>query len=236
MKNDIETLIIDRFIIDMNEGKYKINDKLPSENEMADLYGVPRISVRKAYVKLEEMGYLYPKQGKGRYVKDRQQAIELVLSGNESFSKKMLCKGYHLVSNNVICEKIDYDRSIFQELHVEKSDAVYKIGRLRIINGVPMALHISYVAKSVFTNIEQESKGIESMFQYYKQNGYKAFDSEKSILRISFPTLKERELLQCSNLIPLLTVETNCVDAVSKKVLEYTNIVYRSDCFKYIVP
>jgi GntR family transcriptional regulator len=220
----------------MNEGKYKIDDKLPSENEMADLYGVPRISVRKAYVKLEEMGYLYTKQGKGRYVNDRQQAIELVLSGNESFSKKMLDKGYHLVSSNVLCEKINYDRRIYQELHVEKCDAVYKIGRLRIINSVPMALHISYVAKSVFPNIEQESKDIESMFQYYKQNGYKAFDSEKSILSISFPILKERELLQCSNLIPLLTVETNCVDAVSKKVLEYTNIVYRSDCFKYIVP
>lgn len=106
MKNDIETMIIDRLINEMKEGKYKINDKLPSENEMADLYGIPRIIVRKAYEKLEEMGYLYSKQGKGRYLKDRQQAIELVLSGNESFSKKMLDKGYDLVSSNILCKKI----------------------------------------------------------------------------------------------------------------------------------
>jgi GntR family transcriptional regulator len=191
--------------------------------------------VRKAYEKLEDMGYINSIQGKGRYLKERHKQIELVMSGNESFSKKMLDKGYDFESENIFCTKIPYDEKIYKELGVAKEDEVYRIGRLRVIDKRPSAIHISYVAKSVFSDIAEAGKSIISIFEYYKSKGYKVFDSEKSILSISFPTLEEREFLQCSNLIPLLIVETNCIDKVSNTVLEYTKIIYRSDCFKYIV-
>jgi GntR family transcriptional regulator len=235
MKNDIETMIIDKLLFDINHGIYKNNSKLPSENELADSFKVPRIMVRKAYEKLEEMGYINSIQGKGRYLKERHKQIELMLSGDESFSKKMINKGYDFSSINIFCEKIVYDEKIYNELGVGKDDDVYRIGRLRIIDKRPSAIHISYVAKSIFKDISEIGKSIVSIFQYYKDKGYEQFDSEKSILSISFPTLEERELLECSSLIPLLIVETNCIDKISNKVLEYTKIIYRSDCFKYVV-
>lgn len=235
MKNQIESIIIDRLLTDINHGKYCSNEKLPSENELADYYKVSRMSIRKAYLRLQEMGYIYSKQGKGRFLKDRHQLIELILSGDQSFTKKMSDKGYKFASQNIFCEKIPYNNQIFNELRIRKDDEVYKIGRVRIVESRPIALHVSYVAKSVFQHIPQEGNTIESMFDYYKSKGYKKFESEKTILSISFPHLLEREILCCSELIPLLIVETNCIDSVSKKVLEYTKIQYRGDSFKYIV-
>lgn len=235
MNEEIENKIIDGLLLCINNNKYKAEDKLPSENELAYNYNVPRIIVRKAYEKLEQMGYICSKQGKGRYLKNRCEQIEVVLSGNESFSKKMIDKGYDFLSKNIFFEKIDYNQKIYEELGVNTEDEVFKIGRLRIINKIPMALHISYVAKSVFNDIEKVGKQICSMFQYYESEGYRRFESQMSILSISFPTKEEREILQCSNLIPLLLLETNCVDEATAKILEYTKIMYRSDCFKYIV-
>jgi len=235
MKKDIETLIIDKLMVDINDGKYQPNDKLPSENELSSVYNVPRIIIRKAYGRLGEMGYIYSKQGKGRYLKDRHKQIELVLSGNESFSKKMIDKGHDFLSKNIFCERIKYNEKIFNELGVTKDDEVYKIGRLRIVDKRPIAIHISYLAKSVFNDIDRIGKDIVSMFEFYRMRGYEKFDSGKSILSVSFPTLEEREILECSNLIPLLIVETNCIDKTTNKVLEYTKIFYRSDSFKYIV-
>lgn len=235
MGEEFENKIIDDLLLCINNNKYKPEDKLPSENELACDYNVPRIVVRKAYEKLEQMGYIYSKQGKGRYLKNRCEQIEFVLSGNESFSKKMIDKGYDFLSKNIIFEKINYNEKIYEELGVNKEDEVFKIGRLRVINKIPMALHISYVAKSVFKDIEKVGKQICSMFQYYESEGYSDFGSQLSILSISFPTHEEREILQCSNLIPLLLLETNCIDEVTATVLEYTKIMYRSDCFKYIV-
>jgi len=235
MKNEIENLIIDKLISEINDDKYKVHQKLLSENELADFYKVPRIIARKAYEKLEEMGYIYTIQGKGRYLKAKQQYIELQLSGDKSFSRKMLDTGRELVTKNISFEKIQYDKKIYEELGITKDDEVYKVGRLRIIDKKPSAIHISYLAKSVFKDIAENGKDIKSVFTYYELNGYSEFNSYKSIISISFPTAKEREILGCPSLVPLLILETNCIDNISKKVLEYTKIIYRGDSFKYIV-
>ncbi|MEW9121770.1 MAG: GntR family transcriptional regulator [Thermotaleaceae bacterium] len=235
MSKDIETIIFDRLKLDILQGKYGPNHRLPSENQLADAYRVPRIMIRKAFEKLEEMGYLYSKQGKGRFLKSRHQQLELLLSGKESFSQKMLEKGYDVESINIFCKKIDYEESIFQELGVGEKDRVFKIGRLRIVEKRPIAVHISYVAKSIFLDIEERGKEIVSMFEYYKSKGYKSFDSGKSVLSVSLPSLEEQTLLDCPPLIPLLVLETNCIDCISQRVLEYTQIIYRGDSFKYIV-
>ncbi len=235
MKDNTETMIVDKLMADIIKGKYKTDDKLPSENDLALEYKVPRIVIRKAYGRIQEMGYIYSMQGKGRYVKNRHQQIELILTGNESFTKKMKDKNFDFVSKNVLCKEIEYDKVIFNELVVDINDKVFMIGRLRIVDGKPIALHVSYVAESVFPNIRNECSQIVSMFEYYNSKGYYDFDSKKSILSISFPNFEERKIFQCPNLIPLLVVESNCIDNESNTVLEYTKIIYRSDYFKYIV-
>ncbi|WP_027416783.1 GntR family transcriptional regulator [Aneurinibacillus terranovensis] len=230
-----EEMIMDKLIFDINAGKYEPDDKLPSENELADLFKVPRITARKAYKKLQELGYIYSKQGKGSYVKDRHQQIPLVLSGNVSFSEKMVEQGYHYQSKNIFCEQIPYNRKIFDSLGIHENDRVFKIGRLRIVDHLPIAIHISYVAESVFRDIDKDGRNITSMFEYYKGKGYTGFDSKNSILSVIFPTKFERELLECSSLIPLLVLESGCIDEKTGTVLEYTKILYRSDFFTYVI-
>lgn len=60
----IENLIMDNIIIDISEGRYKHNDKLPYDNELADKYGVSRIKIRKVYERLEAMRIIYEKHYK----------------------------------------------------------------------------------------------------------------------------------------------------------------------------
>ncbi|WZL74710.1 GntR family transcriptional regulator [Clostridiaceae bacterium 35-E11] len=233
MKDEKDVLIIDKLLEDIVAGKYKENDKLPSENDLVAKYEVTRITVRKAYNRLEEMGYLYSKQGKGRYLNHKQQKIDLSLSGDVSFSKKMRDEGYNFDSKNLFCKEIRYNKNIYNDLNIDPNDTVYKIGRLRFIDNKPIALHISYVAKSLFEDIDKVGKDIKSMFAYYKDKGYREFDSTKSMLSISFPTYFERKIFECSNLIPMLIIESNCIDKYTRKTLEVTKIIYRSDKFKY---
>jgi GntR family transcriptional regulator len=236
MESEIENLIIDKIISEIHEDKYKADEKLPSENVLADFYKIPRITARKAYKRLEEMGYIYSKQGKGRYLKEKQQYIELQLTGDKSFSRKMRDTGRELITKNILFEKIQYDKKIYEELGINKDDEVYKVSRLRIIDKKPSAIHVSYLAKSVFKDIAENGNSIESVFNYYELNGYFEFTSSKSIISISFPTAAEREILGCPSLVPLLILETNCIDNKSKQVLEYTKIIYRGDTFKYVLP
>jgi len=190
MSDNIEIKIVDELISNIKNKKYDSNDKLPSENDLSDAYGVPRIVVRKAYDRLDEMGYVYSKQGKGRFLTERHKYIDLDLSGYESFSEKMIIKGYDLRSKNILFTEIKYNEKIFMELEADISDKVYKIGRLRILGDIPIAMHISYVSSTTFPSIEKSGNVISSMFEYYKNHGYSKFASQKSILSISFPTKK----------------------------------------------
>lgn len=53
-------------------GKYKINDKLPTESELMETYGVSRYTVRHAIGELENEHYVYRIQGGGMFVDDWQ--------------------------------------------------------------------------------------------------------------------------------------------------------------------
>lgn len=234
MPDELE--IIDKIVSLIASGQYNAHDKLPSENEIADDYRVPRITARKAYERLEELEYVYKKQGKGSYVKDRNRQIELVISGDMSFSRKMMEKGYNYQSRNLFCRPVKYNQKIFDYLEIDKADTVFQIGRLRYIDQKPIALHVSWVAQSIFPDIDIAGKSITSIFDYFKQRGYSEYCSKPSILSVSFPSQFQRKVFDCGYLIPLLVSESGCIDKKTGTVLEYRKIFYRSDCFSYVIP
>ena len=235
MADEVELMIVDDLMEAIVQGKFKKNKRLPSETELTDYYKVPRIKVRNAFLKLEEMGYIYSKQGKGRFLKEKHQQVELHLTGSTSFTEKMLNAGFTLETKNISCENIAYHPRIYKTLQLSEDAEVFKISRLRLLEGRPIALHSSYLAKSTFPHIEQEGKELKSIFAYYRQMGFTEFTSGESQLSISFHTREERTILECPVLVPLLIVESNCIAVPQNKVLEYTKIMYRSDSFNYFI-
>ncbi len=224
---------MDNLLLDIRENKYKFDEKLPSDNELAEKYDVPRIKVRNVYKRLEQMGYIYSLQGRGRFLKKRGSSIELVLSGNESFSKKLKHSGVNLDTINICAERVPYNEDIWEELCASRHVPVYKIGRLRCVDKEPLAIHFSYVSQKVFKDISAEGKKITSMFDYYREKGFINYSTEKSILEVFYPTSKERKLLECGELVPLLKLRSNCKDNDTGVILEYTEIIYRGDKFTY---
>lgn len=64
------------------------NDKLLSERELTQVYGVSRITVRLALQELEKRGLVYKKHGKGTYVSEiSERAVDL--SQAYSFTEQM---------------------------------------------------------------------------------------------------------------------------------------------------
>ncbi len=52
----------------IDTGEYKTGDRLPTENELAEIFGVHRLTVRKAVTALQRRGKVCRHQGKGTYV------------------------------------------------------------------------------------------------------------------------------------------------------------------------
>ncbi|MCW1927912.1 GntR family transcriptional regulator [Bhargavaea beijingensis] len=232
MEIEKDALIIDELVDLLENGGIPPGGKLPSENTLAERYRVPRYTVRNALNHLEERGLIESIQGKGRFLKPGPARIRMSLSGRTSFTEKMKELGHQLETAVVSCVPSDNGEAA-RALAAGPDDTVWRIGRLRVVDGEPMAIHYSHVLESRFPEIGEEGPGIRSMFEYYRERGYGDFESGKSVLSVVFPSSLEQELLSCSRLVPLLALESSCLDGRSGDTLEYTRILYRSDTFKY---
>ncbi|SFL70996.1 GntR family transcriptional regulator [Gracilibacillus orientalis] len=232
---DIELKILDDLMQKIIAKKFKVGEKLPSENELADQYRVPRTTVRRTLAKLEERGFIYSRRGVGRYINNESFQVELNLNGKSSFTDKMKKSGHQLITKNICCERIEFDQQIYDQLTANSEDNIYKISRLRFIQEEPIAIHTSYINQTVFPDIQEDGSHIQSMFAYYRQLGYTELINRNSLLSATFPTLTEQQLLSCKSMEPLIMIESNCVDASSAKILEHTKVLYRSNKFKYNV-
>ena len=60
-------VLVDDIKNDINEGRIKNGDKLPSEHELAEMYGMSRHTVRKALSILENEGFVRAEHGRGTF-------------------------------------------------------------------------------------------------------------------------------------------------------------------------
>lgn len=227
IRNAIQEMILNN---DLKPG-----DKLPSENVLADEYKVKRIIVRNALVQMEKMGILGSRQGVGRFVKEKMPVIELDMSGRRSFSDKMREQGVPYESRVIFAGyATDKEQGKCRvAFGLTDNIAIYKVARLRIVNHVPCALHVSYIRKDVVPEIDDDRNQLSSLFNYYKKNGIVNLKSVDTQIHTAFPTLNEQRELECQELVPLIVYESQTVDEDTGDIIEQTRILYRSDLFKH---
>lgn len=69
-KNNISDQVLEQIKSNILSGEWKPGERIPSENELKDTFGVSRNSVRAAIQKLIALGLLTSKHGEGTFVND----------------------------------------------------------------------------------------------------------------------------------------------------------------------
>jgi GntR family transcriptional repressor for pyruvate dehydrogenase complex len=69
-KKNISTEVFDQIKNNIISGEWRPGDKIPSENELGNLFGVSRVSIRAALQKLCVLGLLTTRHGEGTFVSD----------------------------------------------------------------------------------------------------------------------------------------------------------------------
>lgn len=192
--------------------------KLPSENRLADFFSISRSQMRLIYQQLVELGYVQAVQGVGYFVRKPLPSIDLLLTGSQSFSEKMLEQGLNYRSDQILLEETG-DVFIFQ--------------RLRYIEEIPMALHTSFLSKHLFPNFMSEIGNETSLFKYLRGQGYQTFKSGQTTMEMTIPNQAEQEKLQCGSLVPLILLKSACLDCQTNIILEHSKTLYRGDIIKF---
>lgn len=83
-------LIIDDIKRKIEEGMYTVHQQIPTEMELADQFGVSRITSKRALLELERSGYIYRKRGSGSFVKERAGDKEPFLGGTSGAPQRII--------------------------------------------------------------------------------------------------------------------------------------------------
>lgn len=204
-------------------------DALPSEREIASLAGISRVTVRRAVQELVKEGVLLQRQGSGTFVAPKVERVEQSLSHLTSFSEDMARRGKTTSAQWL-------ERGVFEPspeetvvLGLSPGDRVARLSRLRVADGVPLAIERAVLATAMLPDPE----GVEnSLYEALDKVGNRPV---RAIQRISAQTLGEEaaRLLDAPVGAAALRIERISYLA-SGRVVEHTTSTYRGDAYDFV--
>ena len=226
--------IADYLMVMLNRGDLSSQDRIPPEEELREIFGVSRTTVRRALDHLWRKGLLVRKQGKGTYWTESARNIRKEkLSGinreifniTQSTTVKVLSKRTETGSPEVT--------SI---LGLPPESRVVVFERLRFINGEPMSFTINYLTPEYGNPIEKKHLEKSTMLETLEHT-----------LKTELGTIEhEVEITRANSLIsgrlglpaldPVLTIRTSVFDTLAKPVeVVWTYFVESKYKFKVIL-
>jgi GntR family transcriptional regulator len=138
------------------------DDMLPSERELARIYGVSQFIVRQAIEDLVREGLLHRVQGIGTFVAQPKvvQFFPTVLG----FSARMRKSG-HVTMNRVLSQQVEpASPSVARRLHIPENARVMHLVRLRIIDNEPLMIETSYLSLDRFPELLDDDLAVRSLY------------------------------------------------------------------------
>ncbi len=155
--------IADHLRKEIADKEFEPGDKLPSEKRLCDYFGVSRITVRQALKALENEGLIFKKQGLGAFVSDDTNAQQLVQLTD--FSEDMRRAGFSSSSKLISFKKVDPEPEINPILEVPPNSPLIRIDRVRIGNGIPVAVDITWLPASYGQLLLDEDLRNKTLYQ-----------------------------------------------------------------------
>jgi GntR family transcriptional regulator len=133
-------LVIEQALRDL-VAKAAVGDALPSETELSERFAVSRMTARQAVKGLESEGLVYRVPGRGTFASGRR--IHRSMGRLRSFTAEMKSRGAR-PSSRVLAAEITLGlQSQLADLDLAPRSKVVVVERLRLADGVPMALERS---------------------------------------------------------------------------------------------
>ena len=137
-------------------GQLNMGESVPSELELAELYGVSRLTVRKALDNLTRQGWLIRRHGVGTFV--AHPNVTEITPSKLSFTEQMRAIGRkpssRLISLHIVAAKVE----VANILKMEQGEPVVEIVRLRLADGEPILLETSYLSQKRFPGLENATE------------------------------------------------------------------------------
>ena len=215
-----------KLIQDLREGRYQVDQALPSERLLSEQLDVSRVTARKAIDQLVEQGLVVRRRGSGNYVAPR---IEQPLSNLSSFSEQLQQRGYkpgsQWLSRAVVVAAADEQLA----LGLSTNAKVARLERLRLADDVVMAYEVSVIPSTVLP--DPESVG-NSLYEHLALSGHLPVRALQHIRAMNAGAELARRLDIPENTAVLFITRVGYLE--SGQAVELTHSYCRSDHYDFV--
>lgn len=199
---------------------------IPPERDLADEFGVSRLTVRKAIDGLVEEGLITRRRGAGTFVAAR---VEKSFSKLSSFSEDMVSRGRKPYSEwlNRSMGAVTPEESL--SLGLSPGALVYRFHRLRYADGQTMALEYSTIPGYCLPSPEAVTT---SLYEALERTGHRPARALQRLRAIAF-TAEQAERLGVRPGDPGLFIERRGFLA-DGRAAEFTHSWYRGDAYDVV--
>lgn len=211
-KNSIQPLykqLMDIITQQIKNGTYKPGEKIPPEPELADLYHVSRITVRRTVEELCTQGYLIKHQGKGTFVKSPMIFRKFESQKNMSFSES--CRQNNRIPESHVlsfCKKPA--NSVTSDfLQLTSDEEVFFLERLLLADSIPVIDVHTWLPTRLFPDFDPNAVENGSFFEYIK-NTYRCTiaESSRSTISVTAASPDMAKTLRLSSGDPVLILDS----------------------------
>jgi len=211
-------------------GMLRPGDRIPPERELADQMQVSRMTVRQSLGRLADRGLLVRERGRGTFVSEPK--LIQSLSRLNGFYDQMVSQGILPSSRLLSGEHVLASAAVAQVLDLRIAEPLYKVVRLRLGGGVPLALETSFFPARLVPGLldyDLERHSIYRLMEHYDARPVRATQSLEPVPARDL----EAEVLEVPPGSPLMLVERIAWDAQDRPV-EYAKDIFRGDRSRFV--
>ncbi|WP_308467156.1 GntR family transcriptional regulator [Rathayibacter soli] len=208
---DIRKLVDDRNL--------RPGDRLPTEAEIAQLYGVARSTVREALKRLEHEGLFHAVQGNGRFLSAiGSLSVERPITKYESITSMLEELGYAVTNAVLEVGEVSSTQAEAVALGIEAGDPVIRLTRLRYGNDRPMVFSVNTILREALPGAVVHRDWTGSVTAALDAQGWAINSSAAQISAVTLPEDVESRY-QLGGLGAWLLVVETCLTVDGTRVL-----------------
>ncbi len=220
--------LADIILAKIRSGEYPPGSRIPSENRLAETYGIGRPTARQATDLLVRKRMLVRKRGSGTFVGESRKEVDLFsLAGTiSSFHKKGISIKAQIIED-IRLETIENDSE-----NPFSGQEVYFYSRLSRVEDMPVLIEDIYLHSTLFSGIERFNLQGRSLSEIVEAQYYMRPTGGKQNFRIGYLTGEKAESLDITSDIPILTVNRFLHFEQAKNAI-YSELFCRTDRFVF---
>lgn len=228
----LEALISKEIEYLLESENYKEKQKLPSERELAEYFGVQRMTIRAALQMLVQKGILVSKERSGYFIMPKR--VQFNLNHTNSFKMMIERMGISSYVKLLEFEKMRLTEQLARKTLLAEGTEMYRILRLRYGNKEPIALEKSYIVCDLAKGLSEEDVHNKSLYDTLKKKYRLTIANSSHRVSVVYANALEAELLKISPSKPLIKYQ-GLVYERKGRLLEYFETVLLSDKIEFII-